>query len=167
VGRRYPDRRRARGARACLSMAVRVARPVGFAVVLLDKTQRAGMQWSASWAGTSGGARWPVACNSAELGDDWSSRRWHAHGALRVKAWRRRRRGRGLVGHVRLGVARCAQRCDGTTGSMEHCSCVREPRRSACKAGTRWQRGWQICGARRHAGRRDSRCRVTARGGSG
>jgi hypothetical protein len=32
-----------------------------------------------------GGVRWPTACDSAELGDDQSSRRWHTGAALHVE----------------------------------------------------------------------------------
>jgi hypothetical protein len=56
AGRRYLGRVRARGARACLLMAVRAARPAGFTTgsrcdataVLLGKTRWAAMQWRAS-----------------------------------------------------------------------------------------------------------------------
>jgi hypothetical protein len=90
-------------------MAVRAARPAGLVmgsqrdatVALLDKTRRAPMQWRASRGSSRrqgvmrGGRRLAEMLNS-----DMTSR---AGGGVLArpcawKAWRRRRRGRGLVG---------------------------------------------------------------------
>jgi hypothetical protein len=86
-------------------MAVRAARLAGFATgsrrdataVLLDMTQRAAMQWRAN----RGSGRREVAGSLRQRRT--SGWRWRACAALRVERVTARR-GRGLVGHARLGA---------------------------------------------------------------
>jgi hypothetical protein len=87
AGRRYLGRGRARGARACLFMAVRAARPARFTTgsrrdataVLLDKTRRAAMQWRAS----RGSGRREVVGGLRQRRT--GGRRWRACAALRME----------------------------------------------------------------------------------
>jgi hypothetical protein len=57
----------------------------------------------------AGGARWPAACGSAELGDDQSSRRWRARAALGVEVVAAQTARPRLGRHARLGAAWRAQ----------------------------------------------------------